>query len=192
MVSTDRQVHPLTDSFLIVWWSQLQRGLTQWLDMNQKRSRKNKSAPLTPEQQRARLLQLEHSIGQAVPSDYAEFLLTQAARTPGNQYACDVPAPDHTHKTLYNFVIAAYFVLDPNSPNDLIENLPHYRAWMPSGFLPIAFDRFRNVMALSLNDGQVYFLNAPNEHSEWGNRPYVVAEDFRAFSRKLYRNRRFS
>jgi hypothetical protein len=70
------------------------------------------------------------------------------------------------------------------------------------GLIPIAFDQFRNIMALSLQDGRVYFWDKENmvqERDEFGNletrhgdKLYYVATDFQDFEDRLYRFVRFT
>ena len=70
----------------------------------------------------------------------------------------DVYADEFRTKSLYSFTIRKFLDIKPGKKDDILYNYNKYESNAPEpDLLPIAFDQFRNIMAITLNDGKVYF-----------------------------------
>lgn len=165
-----------------------------------------KDKKLTPEQLLTeQIVQLEQKLGYRLPTLYREFLQSDPNPQP-EENTFDV-FQDHTEKNrLYSFTIRKYLRINPNGKDDLYFNFQKYLPKVPlPALMPIAFDQFRNITAISLLDGKIYFWDynskvqqqtssgqAISEDTKVGDKLYFVANDFHRFETKLYRFKRFS
>lgn len=123
------------------------------------------------------LLALEGKIGTPLPTDYRAFLLSYNGGVPYHN-TFDVVS-GHDQKYLYSFAIRKFLGLNDRGHDDLIRTRYSLRHQLPEGFLPIAVDKFRNFMCLSLKTGQVYFLDLQSAiKSEWPKRNVPLEQFF--------------
>lgn len=72
----------------------------------------------------------------------------------------DVAAKDGSEvKHLYSFAIRKFLGMNSRGHDDLIRTKYALRHQLPDHFLPIAVDKFRNFMCLSMKSGEVFFFD---------------------------------
>ena len=148
---------------------------------------------------RERIELFEKEAGYRLPADYRQFLL-DGGNKDYSVNTFDVYADDDDDRLLYSFMVQKYLKLNPGEKDDILYNLLKLRNELPSGdLLPIAFDRFRNIMMISLVSGRVYFWDYYNRVDDENDpaleeppdRLYYVAPSFGDFHERLYRHKRF-
>jgi hypothetical protein len=145
------------------------------------------------------IINLEVQLECALPEAYRSFLLANEEYEPFMN-TCDVYTDTFHEQLLYSFIIRKYLRVNPDGRDDLYYNYQRLRDKLPrKHLLPIAFDRFRNVMLISLTNGELYFwdmIHKLDEQADQTQLPYerifYVAEDFTEFQQRLYRQKRFN
>jgi len=150
----------------------------------------------------AELVRMEEEVGKVLPSDYRAFLQTSK----GEELffnTFDVRSQHNPDKVLYNFEIKHFLYLNPSGLHDIYTNWLRFRDRLPSFMVPIAFDKFRNLMCLHLQSGNVFLWDIQSLVEKDKNETalqnsllskpnfYYVASSFTKFTENLYRQQRF-
>ncbi len=159
--------------------------------------------PSVEELREQQVRRLEEQLLRRLPPDYRDFLLTDFEQQPFLN-TVDVYADEFKSKVLYSFSIRKYLTINPNGKDDILYNYNKYESKAPEpDLLPIAFDQFRNIMAITLNDGKIYFwdylLKVEDEmraqvdpEFKRSDKLYFVADSFEQFQDRLYKKNRFT
>ena len=139
--------------------------------------------------------QVEKQLGMVLPHTYREFLLNSNGEPPYFD-TCDVSTEDDEDKILYSFTIRKFIALGPGGVGELIRNYLNFKTRLPERMLPIAFDKFRNLMCLELGTGKVFFWDMQSilEESRKNRERhslYLVSPNFEKFNEKLYKQNKF-
>lgn len=135
---------------------------------------------------------LEQKLGFSLPTDYKAFITKYNGGIPYNN-TFDVES-NQERKFLYSFAIRKFLGLNIKGHDDLIRTRYSLRGKLPDDFLPIAVDKFRNFMCLSLLSKEVYFFDLQGAvKAEWPEKAiplklflFPVAKDFDDLLDNLY------
>jgi hypothetical protein len=135
---------------------------------------------------------LEQKLGFNLPTDYRLFLTKYNGGVPYNN-TFDVES-NQERKFLYSFAIRKFLGLNTKGHDDLIRTKYSLRGKLPDDFLPIAVDKFRNFMCLSLGTRQVFFFDLQGAvKADWPDKAlplilflFPVADNFDDLIDKLY------
>jgi hypothetical protein len=138
---------------------------------------------------------LEAKLGIVLPYTYRDFLLNSSGE-PLFYDTCDVTLDDDENKTLYSFTIRKFIAKGSGGVDDLIKTFSNLKANLPERMLPIAFDRFRNIMCIELGTGKIYFWDMQSLVEESRRNPnrhnlYFVSNNFEKFIEKLYKQNKY-
>lgn len=126
----------------------------------------------------AELEQLETSLSSGLPDPYRQFLIEHNGGVPYNN-TFDVPSPNHPGRYLYSFSIRQFLGVNPKGHDDILRIRQTLIARLPTEYIPIAIDHFRNFMCLSLKSGEVYFYDLQSalksERADSGGRSLPAA-----------------
>lgn len=149
-----------------------------------------------------RVSDVESKLPEQLPPDYRSFLVNGGEPEPFlNTF--DVYADLDHEAILYSFTVRKYLTINPGKKDDLLYNYRKFEELTPiPNLLPIAFDQFRNIMAISLDDHRVYFWDylakvddTLESHADdsiiRGDKLYLVAPNFERFYSRLYRKNTF-
>jgi hypothetical protein len=137
----------------------------------------------------------ETEIGKRLPQDFRDYMISYDGK-PIYDNTADVVMDDNPDRVLYSFVIYKLLFPNPSGTEDLRTNWALHRESMPVTLLPIAYDRFRNLMCLDPYSGAIYFwdlqsrVELPPEEQARRQNLYRVAPNFDKFMDDLYRFRK--
>jgi hypothetical protein len=106
----------------------------------------------------------EKELGQELPPLFRQFILEPSPqRLTGN---CADVVSEQDGRVLYTFVISRYIGMNALNVDELANTWRKFSQEFPKQYLPIATDRFRNLMVICLQTQRVLFADLHNTVQE--------------------------
>ncbi len=124
-----------------------------------------------------KLRQLEKKLKHQLPESYKYFLARQISSKPK---AAMYVIPSHLHTPVKIIKVAYFFHINPEQDFFLLDIIEKYKDFVKKCLLPIAYDKFLNLIFLNLIDRKIYIRDVKEK------KLYLIAENFEDFFDKLY------